>query len=338
MFPGIRAAPARRLSGEIATLVPPKEDNGHDGDWQTVSTDPTLAPPRGFNDILGKGAGSSLADITDTSGCDFCLGDNSSTDRILQNPSQPGTYQSSDTLGDKRTSRLMLGFQGPRPFPPTHNQRRQDRRPPSRAAAAIRRFSNTFRRDHFANRPSSAQRNVELATLGHGYDSLSSDDEANPGSGASLPWSINQQSPGRTDFRHESYPSGVPESPMTPGSPHMRCVETPNGLRRLPFPLISLPEAAMLQRIRRARGEEDHTVSGGSFISRTWSGTASTASSSQFPRTPLSTYFDCQTWSSYRSPLIAPESAHCANQLNGYRRTTGKLRAFLAWLHNTNSI
>jgi hypothetical protein len=328
VFPGIRAAPSRRLSGEIATLVPPKEDNGPDGDWQTVSTDQALAAPRGFNDILGRATGSSLADITDTSGCEFCLGDNSSTDRILQHPQQPGQYQSDHSLGDKRTSRLMLGVRAHRPSALAHNSRQHDPRLPSRAAAAIRRFSNTFRRDHLANQSSSAQRNVELETLGHSYDSLSSDDEAKPGSGPLFLLSTNQQAPGRTDFRHQSYPSGVSESPMTPSSPHMRCDETPDGILRLPFPLISLPEAAMLQRIRRARGEEDHTISGGSFTSKTRSGTASTASSSQFPRTPLSTYFDCQTWSSYPSPLIATESAHHAHHLNGYgRKTTGKLRA-----------
>ena len=327
MLPSIRAAPSRRLSGEIATLVP-NEDNGPDGDWQTVSIDPALAAPRRFNDILGKGTGSSLADITDTSGCEFCLGDNGSTDRMLEHPPHPGQYQSYYTLRDQRTSGPMLGFRGHGPSASRHNPRRQDPRLPSRAAAAIRRFSNTFRRNHLANRTSSALRNVELETLGHSYDSLSSGDEGNPGSGSPLPWSTNQQAPGRTDFRHGFHPSGVPESPMTPRSPHMRCDETPNGIPGLPFPLISLPEAAMLQRIRRARGEEDHTVSGGSFTSKARSGTASTASSSQFPRTPLSTYFDCRTWSSYRSPLIAPESVHNAHHLNGYgRRTTGKLGA-----------
>ncbi|PHH82426.1 hypothetical protein CDD82_6003 [Ophiocordyceps australis] len=50
----------------------------------------------------------------------------------------------------------------------------------------------------------------------------------------------------------------------------------------LPFPLISLPEAALLQHMRRERGEEDHTDLPSSFAAKARSarsGTASTTSS-----------------------------------------------------------
>lgn len=62
------------------------------------------------------------------------------------------------------------------------------------------------------------------------------------------------------------------------------------GIPRLPFPLISLPEAAKLQKIRIERGEEDHTDLASSFATKTYSETRSTISSKS-PRTPLSVLF-----------------------------------------------
>ncbi|OAQ97934.1 hypothetical protein LLEC1_05255 [Akanthomyces lecanii] len=63
------------------------------------------------------------------------------------------------------------------------------------------------------------------------------------------------------------------------------------GIPRLPFPLISLPEAAKLQKGRIERGEEDHTDPGGSFVTRAYSETRSTISSTNSPRTPRSVLF-----------------------------------------------
>lgn len=60
---------------------------------------------------------------------------------------------------------------------------------------------------------------------------------------------------------------------------------------RLPFPLISLPEAAKLQRVRIERGEEDHTDPGSSFVTGGYSETLSTISSSTSPHTPRSLLF-----------------------------------------------
>lgn len=62
------------------------------------------------------------------------------------------------------------------------------------------------------------------------------------------------------------------------------------GIPRLPFPLISLPEAAKLQKIRIERGEEDHTDLASSFATKTYSETRSTISSNS-PRTPHSVLF-----------------------------------------------
>lgn len=82
-------------------------------------------------------------------------------------------------------------------------------------------------------------------------------------------------------------------------------------LPQLPFPLISLPEAAKRQQRRRESGEEDHTEAGVSFHVKSRSVTGSTASSTQAPRTPLSTYFD---WHSNLElgPMKPPAMAHLA--------------------------
>ncbi|PHH67047.1 hypothetical protein CDD81_4442 [Ophiocordyceps australis] len=63
----------------------------------------------------------------------------------------------------------------------------------------------------------------------------------------------------------------------------------------LPFPLISLPEAALLQHMRRERGEEDHTDLPGSFAAKARSarsGTISTTSSKSVasPMTTMSPF------------------------------------------------
>ncbi|KAM3471616.1 hypothetical protein MY8738_009236 [Beauveria namnaoensis] len=60
------------------------------------------------------------------------------------------------------------------------------------------------------------------------------------------------------------------------------------GIPRLPFPLISLPEAAKLQKVRIERGEEDHTDPASSFVTKPHSETRSTISSTNSPRTPRS--------------------------------------------------
>ncbi|KAG6007991.1 hypothetical protein E4U21_005225 [Claviceps maximensis] len=58
-------------------------------------------------------------------------------------------------------------------------------------------------------------------------------------------------------------------------------------LPRFPFPLISLPEAALLQSQRRERGEEDHSDPGPAFAAKARSCTVSTISTNG-PNTPAS--------------------------------------------------
>ncbi|EGX91334.1 hypothetical protein CCM_05492 [Cordyceps militaris CM01] len=117
------------------------------------------------------------------------------------------------------------------------------------------------------------------------------------------------------------------------------------GIPRLPFPLISLPEAAKLQKIRIQRGEEDHTDPGSSFVTRAHSETRSTISSTNSPRTPRSVLFSNHQvddsrdqleklspayyrWDSPRSHVFANESSERISslQLLGGKQRTRILR------------
>ncbi|OAA81667.1 hypothetical protein LEL_01212 [Akanthomyces lecanii RCEF 1005] len=113
------------------------------------------------------------------------------------------------------------------------------------------------------------------------------------------------------------------------------------GIPRLPFPLISLPEAAKLQKGRIERGEEDHTDPGSSFVTRACSETRSTISSTNSPRTPRSVFFShsrigssrdhfdksgpgCSRWDSPRSHGLSNESNERVSSLlllGGKRRS-----------------
>ncbi|KAJ6786047.1 hypothetical protein PWT90_02741 [Aphanocladium album] len=75
------------------------------------------------------------------------------------------------------------------------------------------------------------------------------------------------------------------------------------GIPRLPFPLISLPEAAKLQKVRIERGEEDHTDPTRSSVTKTYSETRSTISSNNSPRTPRSVLFSHSQIGSSRDHL-----------------------------------
>lgn len=181
-----------------------------------------------------------------------------------------------------------------------------------------------------------------MRTVGDSYETLSSENLVGVGSEddaqtnlhkkSPFHWSCVQQSPQQDPpkarlsmFDHPLYSPGIFEDPSSPGVSRVSHVKfPPNGVSRLPFPLISLPEAAKLQHFRRERGEEDHSITGGSFMAKTRSGTVSTASSSQGPWTPLSPYFGSQIGSPHVS-LPAPVPAHQRSHMADYRRaTTGK--------------
>lgn len=318
-------------------MVKPDEDNSPDGDWRTVTTDRPFVFPKPSHEGIINGTGSSLADVSDVDQYNYCQFEHGSTERILQHPQQDwhdGRYR---MRNDKHTGRSILvpniwsgqqaGFM--------QNSSREIPQPPSRAAAAIRRFSNTLRRDHHHN---SSPLISELKNMGGDYDSLSSENEADKafasGSSPATPkgsrfrWSRIQQTLGRdpptatlTVFDKPLYRSNTKDQRHERESSHVPHDEFLNEIPRLPFPLVSLPEAAMLQHFRRERGEEDHTEYGGSFSAKARSVTVSSVASSHSPRTPLSTYFDGQE-SNWRESPPAPAHIRSVSRVHDMRRRT----------------
>lgn len=313
--------PSRRLSGVIGSLNRPKRDDDTDGDWQTVTTD---LPHANFKaERVFNGTGSSLADVSDISGHHFCQCDHGSTERIIQHPFADAAPGSFTLRNDKHTNRPVMVPKLPNHGPPgfLQNSTRNVPAPQSRAAAAIRLFSNTFRRN--SAQDTSSPRVIEMETFGHSYESLSSEhgptehqDLAtgkSPWKSPNFRWSRIQQNLGReapkspqTLLDQPLYSPGITERDL----PHVPHDEFLNEIPRLPFPLISLPEAAMLQHFRRERGEEDHTETAGSFTAKSRSGTASTVSSSHFPWTPNSLDFGRHSASSSYGPRMPPHVYH----------------------------
>lgn len=200
---------------------------------------------------------------------------------------------------------------------------------PARAAEAIRRFSNPFRQDQASSRRERPGAAFEMAKLSSSYQSLDSEPNL---TGVGQPGA---QGPRYTGSRNKldqmppKLPSVVIDSQSNwplfkqssdrvgGGLPHRdtRLGDT----IRLPFPLISLPEAAKLQSFRRERGQEDHTDPPGFFAAKVRSArsaTVSTMSSVNSPMTPLSAYVEWQAHMSARNQ-DQPQAASHSRQLSG---------------------
>lgn len=180
----------------------------------------------------------------------------------------------------------------------------------ARAAQAIRRFSNPFRQDQVASAWEKPTAILEMKEFCSSYESLESEpvqlrgrhqqgkEEATvrPGTRPACGWDSPSLPWGTFDER-QSGPS-VRRVGGISNDGHALQERFPSGFPPLPFPLISLPEAARLQYFRRERGEEDHTDSAGSFAAKARSarsGTLSTMSSLLGPATPLSPFGDLPT-------------------------------------------
>lgn len=347
-----KAEPSRRLSGNIATLVRPRPENGTEADWQTVTTDHGLQPLMSFNELLAKGTRSSLADVSDASEHDFCQCDNRSTERIIQHPQHPNYDGSYHLRRDKQTDRpvLLPAFRENHNAGFMSNSSRKPPQPQSRAVSAIRRLSNTFRRDHSGDRPATTRPRVfEMNSFGHSYDSLSSEYEARelvnpsperPAKPPRFQWTRIQESLSRCSPQS---PLNVLDQPLYRPSVDETELRSPRhdeflgDIPRLPFPVISLPEAALVQRFRRERGEEDHTERGASFSAKARSGTVSTISSSQ-PRTPLSTYFDNHPVYEHRSASGRGATHHRPSRMHDVRRRTDSKSSIYRPYPNANQL
>lgn len=280
----------------LGALIEHRNEGTTEADWQTVTTDRlndaivvTLADP-------GKGTGSSLADVTEASECHMCQCDRASFDRIIQHPVLDEDPESYHLRNDKLTSRPILVPKFREPANPgfLQNVSRKTPQKAARAASAIRRFSNQFRSDEAIQRPRRSKM-FEMDTLRHSFESLDSEppDGVLPSSvnalskGEKFSWSRIRQNLGRdppqpalTVFDQPLYRPSIQEGTRPRTQVHVPHDVFLAEIPQLPFPLISLPEAAMLQHFRRERGEEDHTEPSGSFISRPRLGTVSTTASS----------------------------------------------------------
>ncbi|KAK0384121.1 hypothetical protein NLU13_8210 [Sarocladium strictum] len=274
-----------------------------EADWQTVTTEQAHGF---FDDALAhssEGIRTSFADIANESEYHVCQCDASSVDRIIQHPVHDEDPRSYHLRNDKQTKRPVLvpKFREPGPTGFLQNASRSTPRKVMRAASAIRRVSNPFRIDAAGDR--FCRSNIfEMDTLRHSFESLDSQppeslrafshhDMAKKGDKFS--WSRIQQNLGReppkhalTVFDQPLYRPGIQEAARSPTRDYIPHDVFLSDIPQLPFPLISLPEAAMLQHFRRERGEEDDTEPSGSFISRTRRGTVSTVASTYRPGTP----------------------------------------------------
>ncbi|KAL3958887.1 hypothetical protein ACCO45_007049 [Purpureocillium lilacinum] len=299
------------------TLALPRTrtDQDTDGDWQTVTTDQPHEQPREIEIHLIRGTGSSIADVSDTSD--------------LANDGISGTRrrsaQNSDTewprpreLSSIRNRRHFMHGREPPDFIWTPNGVRAARpdlsirvpQMPARAAAAIRGFSSPF-----GNESSRARRSVRLnavpesQNLRSSYESLDSepDDGLMPSARGRHCPKAPDASAGALDSRLLAQGASTALAPeLTFGTANDSFYAN---ISRLPFPLVSLPEAAKMQRYRIDRGEEDHTDLPSSFAAKarsTRSGTFSSMSSRTSPLTPLSPFGDLRGSVATSTPARPP--------------------------------
>lgn len=325
--------PAHRLSGAIATLNRPKRDNDTDGDWQTVTTDRPVEAPKARAGALFHGAGSSLADISDVLWHQLHQTDDGSAQRIVQHPFADTGTRSLSTRDEKPIDKPAATFKEPNAHPGVFlpNSSRNTPAPQSRAAAAIRLFSNPFRRDSILEAPS--PRFIEMDDFGHSYESLSSEQAlrdqesgSSPGPATHFRWSRIQNNLSRsvprtpaTVFDQPLYRSDVTEPSHIGNTSHAPHGQFLGEIPHLPFPLISLPEAAMIQHYRRERGEEDHTETAVSFTAKSRSCTVSSIASSQPTWTPMSPDFGRQSGHS----AFVPKSPALVHRGSGVHEKRG---------------
>ncbi|RDA93544.1 hypothetical protein CP533_3992, partial [Ophiocordyceps camponoti-saundersi (nom. inval.)] len=290
--------------GPVQSSVPTKDSLDTDGDWQTVTTERPNEPIREIELSFGKGAGSSLADVSDTSADDV-------RNAQLDDLSAKAGYLTQSTLDDfgLGQARQCNYHAAPRVNAGHPSHAFQMPQVPTRAAEAARCFSDPFRQDFVSPRRERPDTAFDMAGLGYSYDSLDSEPTETGRKGLQYSLTRNNMSqdppklPSVMFDRQSNWPSFRQSAGH--GGEGLGSRDT----SRLPFPLISLPEAARLQSFRRERGEEDHTDPPGFFAAKVRSArsaTISTMSTVASPITPLSAYVDWQANMSPRGHRKAP--------------------------------
>ncbi|KIL94719.1 hypothetical protein FAVG1_01650 [Fusarium avenaceum] len=297
--------PDRRLAGEIASLVKNRPLTGTEGDWQTVTTEhPFNSMQQELHDSIAKGTGSSVADVSDVTERDPHAHSYNSTDRIIRHPYGNNSYSSYRVRHDKGTNLpISVPRYGGGPGNFACNATRNFVQPMSRLPESAARFSNLFRKE--PTEPTHDRESVLLSDLPPqrgSYQSLDSDavphesagiEETSPDGRKYFSWTRIRENLGReppktplTILDQPLYSHGIQEPDSSNKPAHVPHDDFLSKLPRLPFPLVSLPEAQMLQRFKRQRGEEDHTETASDFAARGRSYTLSTANSPRLPKTP----------------------------------------------------
>ncbi|KAJ4260383.1 hypothetical protein NW757_002334 [Fusarium falciforme] len=295
----------RRLDGEIVTLLKNRTETqaGTEADWQTVTTEnhPYDSMRQEFHDSIAKGTGSSLADVSDTTERNHHLYEYGSMDRIIQHPSRDVNTGSYRVRNDKPSRLPVLVPQaGGRPGLFAQNATRNLVQSPPRTPASL---AGLFRKDGHGQ--TAKRRSLLLdEERRDSYQTLSSD------AGASKAHDNGESSDADRLFSwprvNKTLGREPPKTPPTILDKPLYKRDFQEGRKRTHVPhdaflkktetihmdLISLPEAAMLQRFRRARGEEDHTMTGAAFAAKKGHGSINSPlgspSSATFPLTPTS--------------------------------------------------
>ncbi|KAF5556541.1 hypothetical protein FPHYL_7926 [Fusarium phyllophilum] len=299
--------PDRRLQGEIASLVKNGPLTGTEGDWQTVTTEHAFdSMQQDYHDSIAKGTGSSVADVSDVTERELHPRSYGSRDRIIRHPpgnNKYGSYRVRTDRGTKLPVSVPQYGEGPGTY--ASNTTRGFSQAKSRLPESAARFSNLFRREPSEQTP--GHENILLSDLPPkrgSYQSLDSDaaphgnaqtDETISPDGEryfGFSWNRIRKNLGRdppktplTIFDKPLYKRRFQESSSDKPT-HVPHDDFLSKIPRLPFPLVSLPEAAMLQQFKRQRGEEDHSQSAGNFGVRGRSNTISTENSPPLPKTP----------------------------------------------------
>ncbi|KAG7422098.1 hypothetical protein Forpe1208_v000598 [Fusarium oxysporum f. sp. rapae] len=299
--------PGKRLQSEIASLVKNRPLTGTEGDWQTVTTEHAFdSMQQDYHDSIAKGTGSSVADVSDVTERELHPRSYGSRDRIIRHPPGNNRYGSYRVRTDRGTELpVSVPQYGAGPGTYASNTTRNFSQAKFRLPESTARFSNLFRREPSEQTP--GHENILLSDLPPkrgSYQSLDSDaaphgnaqtDETVSPDGEryfGFSWNRIRKNLGRdppktplTIFDKPLYKRRFQESNLDKPA-HVPHDDFLSKIPRLPFPLVSLPEAAMLQQFKRQRGEEDHSQSAGNFGARGRSNTISTENSLPLPKTP----------------------------------------------------
>lgn len=259
-----------------------------------------------YHDSIAKGTGSSLADVSDVTERGPQLRSYSSTDKIIRHPYGDSPYDSYHVRRDKGTGfAVSMPRYGGGPGTFASNATRKFVQPMSILPESAARLSNIFRRDQNEQTPEGQSILLsDLPPKRGSYQSLDSDavpptnggdtaDSNLPDGQKFFSWNRIRENLGReppktplTILDKPLYRHGIQDPEDSNKSKHVPHDNFLSLLPSLPFRLVSLPEAQMVQHLKRESGEEDHTESAGNFAAMGRSNTISTAASPRLPTTP----------------------------------------------------